>query len=196
MHKAINLQSKKRQQGAILIIGLILLVIVAITAIASMEISNLDYKMASNSAFKSQSFQASETGRVSAGNAIKEYIYDRSWNDANTHINLSFDSSFNPLALNDETEDIFDTDTLVADMNFSVIQSAIAEKISSDIYIVRIPVANVATGGGLQQLAGYRGAGKGIATSGSAIYFELRARGMAKGGAQTVTASEYRAFIQ
>ncbi|WP_053980934.1 hypothetical protein [Marinagarivorans algicola] len=196
MHTIIRKKPKKKQQGAILIIGLILLTIVGIAAIASIETSNLDYRMASNSAFKSQSFQASETGRVSAGNAIKEYIYDRSWNSANKHINLSFEASFNPLAVSNQSEDVFDTDTLETDMNFSVAQSATAEKVSSDIYILRIPMTNAASGGGLQQLAGYRGAGKGVATSGSAIYFELRSKGMAKGGAQTVTASEYRAFIQ
>lgn len=197
MNKLVALSMKSKQNGAILVIGLVLLIVVAIAAIAGMEISNLDYKMASNSAFKNQSFQASETGRITAGDAVNQYIYDRSWTNATTHPNLSFeDTEFNPLALNSDVEDVFDTDTLIKDMDFSVVQSIVAEEIASDIYIVRAPTASVALGGGLQQLAGYRGAGKGVATSGSSIYFELRAKGSANGGAQTITASEYRAFIQ
>ena len=197
MKKIYSLNKLKNQDGAVLAVGLILLIIIAIAAIAGMEISNLDYKMSSNAAFKNQSFQASETGRITTGDAVNQYIYDRSWDNATIHSNLSFtDSQFNPLALNTDTEDVFDTETLVKDMAFSVATSALVQEVAADIYIVRAPTASVATGGGLQQLAGYRGAGKGVATSGSSIYFELRAKGMANGGAETITASEYRAFIQ
>lgn len=192
-----NKLTKNNQRGAVLIIGLIFLIIISIAGISGMEISNLDYKMASNSAFKNQSFQASETGRITVGDAVSQYIYDRSWDNASVHSNLSFtDVDFNPLALNSSSEDVFDTDTLVKDMNFSLVKSDTTEAIESDIYIIRSPTVNVSSGGGLQQLAGYRGAGKGVASSGSSIYFELRARGTANGGAQTITASEYRAFIQ
>lgn len=197
MKKIILTHKLKAQNGAVLVVGLILLVIIAIAAIAGMEISNLDYKMASNAAFKNQSFQASETGRITTGDAVNQYIYDRSWDNASIHTNLSFtDSQFNPLALNTDTEDVFNTETLVKDMKFSIATSALVQEVSSDIYIIRAPTASVASGGGLQQLAGYRGAGKGVATSGSSIYFELREKGSANGGAETITASEYRAFIQ
>ena len=162
-----------------------------------MELSNLDYKMASNSAFKNQSFQASETGRITTGDAVNQYIYDRSWVNATIHPNLHFTlEDYSPLALNSDTEDAFNTETLVKDMTFSLTTSSVAQEVAADIFIIRSPSATVASGGGLQQLAGYRGAGKGVATSGSAIFFELRAKGTAYGGAQTITASEYRAFIQ
>lgn len=190
-------KNNNKQSGAVLAIGLILLVIVAIAAIAGMELSNLDYKMASNSAFKNQSFQASETGRITTGDAVNQYIYDRSWVNTTIHSNLHItQENYSPLALNSDTEDLFNTESLVKDMTFSLARSSVAQEIAADIFIIRAPSATVASGGGLQQLAGYRGAGKGVATSGSAIYFELRSKGTAYGGAQTITASEYRAFIQ
>ena len=187
---------KKNQNGFVLITGLILLIIIAIAAIASMEMSNLDYRMATNSAFKAHSFQASETGRIAAGDAVNQFIYERSWSEVATHPGISIISGFSPLAENAASENLFNATTLIKDMNFTVAGTTTIESVDADIYVVRAPSAAAAAGGGLQQLAGYRGAGKGAAASGSAIYFELRAKGAGNGGAETTTASEYRSFIQ
>ena len=190
------MQHPQHQSGFVLITGLILLIIIAIAAIASMEMSNLDYRMASNSAFKEQSFQASETGRIAAGDAVNQFIYERSWDGVTVHPGISFASTFSPLSANGDSENLFSSGSLAKDMDFDIASTSAIEKINSDIYIIRAPSAAAAIGGGLQQLAGYRGAGKGVASSGSAIYFELRSKGLGNGGAETTTASEYRSFIQ
>ena len=187
---------RNAQSGVILITGLILLFVIAIAAVTSMQISNLDYKMAANTAFKNQSFQASESGRIAAGDAINQFIYDRTWVGVTPHSGISYNSSFNPLDANAASENPFNATTLIKDMEFTIATSSGIEAVDADIYVIRSPSIAAASGGGLQQLSGYRGAGKGIASSGSAIYFELRATGTGFGNAQTVTASEYRTFIQ
>lgn len=186
----------RHQKGFVLITGLVLLVVIAIAAITSVEITNLDYKMASNLAFKEQSFQASESGRAAAGDAVNQYAYDRSWDGLTLHSGVSFSSGFNPLAPNATTENLFSQSSLVKDIDFTIAKSTNTSPVDADVYILRSPNAVAAAGGGIQQLSGYKGAGKGIASSGSAIYFELRAKGMGSGSAQTTTASEYRTLIQ
>ena len=85
---------RNAQSGVILITGLILLFVIAIAAVTSMQISNLDYKMATNTAFKNQSFQASESGRIAAGDAINQFIYDRTWVGVTPHSGIIYNSSF------------------------------------------------------------------------------------------------------
>lgn len=186
----------KKPSGFILVTGLILLVVIAVAAISSMEISNLDYKMASNTAFKDQSFQASETGRIATGDAVNQFIDERSWTSVAYNSGLSFDSTFNPLAQNANTENLFDMTSLNRDMRFSIAKSTTMANVDADIFIMRAPGVSSVAGMGTQQFSGYEGSGKGLAASGSAIYFELRSRGIGSGGAETVTASEYRTFIK
>lgn len=186
----------QKQSGFVLITGIIFLVVIAVAAISSMEISNLDYKMATNSAFKDHSFQASETGRITSGDAVNQFAYERSWDSTDLHSAISFDTAFNPLAQNANTENLFKGETLDKDMTFAVSKSDDVAEINADIFIMRAPGVASLAGMGTQQFSGYEGAGKGIATSGSAIYFELRSRGTGNGGAETITASEYRTFIQ
>ena len=191
-----KVKNTQHQKGFVLITGLILLVVIAVAAISGMQSSNLDYKMASNTAFKDQSFQASETGRIAAGDGINQYMDERSWDNVTTNIGLSYNNALNPLKQNAATENLFETTSLVKDMDFKIDKGTKVSKIESEVYITRIPGVHSVAGMGTQQFAGYDGAGKGLGASGSAIYFELRSRGKGNGGAETVTASEYRKFIK
>ncbi len=191
-----NVKAIQHQEGFVLVTGLILLVVIAVAAISGMRSSNLDYKMASNTAFKDQSFQASETGRIAAGDAINQYMDERAWDNVTTNIGLSYTSTLNPLKQNANTENLFDTKSLVKDMDFKIDKGTKVSKVESEVYITRVPGVHSVAGMGTQQFSGYDGAGKGLGASGSAIYFELRSRGKGNGGAETVTASEYRTFIK
>ncbi len=187
---------QRTQNGFILVTGILLLIAISVVAISSMRASNLDYKMSSNTAFKAQSFEASETGRVLAGDAINKFIYERSWADLTIHASMVFDTQYDPLKENASSELPYDTSSLTKDMTFSLAKTTDRKAMNADIYIVRTPNVSAASGAGSQQLSGYRGAGKGIASSGSILYFEIRSKGLGNGNAQTITASEYRTFIQ
>lgn len=55
-------RSHRKQNGAALVVGLILLVAVTLMALAGMNSSTLDLMMAGNEQFRSRSFAAAETG--------------------------------------------------------------------------------------------------------------------------------------
>jgi len=54
--------SKQRSNGAALIVGLVLLVVLSLLAIAGMNSAKLEFIMAGNEQFKQNAFQAAETG--------------------------------------------------------------------------------------------------------------------------------------
>jgi type IV pilus assembly protein PilX len=58
--------SQRKQQGAALVIGLVLLVILTLLAITGMNTSTTELIMAGNEQFRQKAFQASETGRENA----------------------------------------------------------------------------------------------------------------------------------
>jgi hypothetical protein len=186
----IHLKNTQAQTGFVLISGLIILVIIAIAAIAGSQMSNLDYKMASNNAFKDEAFQNSETGRIAAADAVGKFLYERSWDNTLPHPQLTFDAQFNPLQDNSITENLFKSTSLTRDMTFTINGEVI-----SDLYIMNSPAAVLQQGSGAQMLSGYRGAGKGSASGGAALFFELRSVGLGQGGARATTASEYKGRI-
>lgn len=63
-HNATALQV--RQQGGVLVFGLVLLLILTILGVASGQVSNMELRMSSNALDKSRSFQEAEDARVAA----------------------------------------------------------------------------------------------------------------------------------
>src|SRR5882672_3732872 len=57
-----------RQQGAALIVGLLLLVVLSLLAVAGMNSASLEFIMAGNEQYKQNAFQAAETGIQNAIN--------------------------------------------------------------------------------------------------------------------------------
>ena len=57
-----RLSSVKKQQGAALIVGLVLLVVITVLAIAGMNTATTELAMARNAQYYENSFQAAETG--------------------------------------------------------------------------------------------------------------------------------------
>jgi type IV pilus assembly protein PilX len=53
---------KYRQQGAALVVGMLLLIVITLLAISSMNASTLELQMAGNNQFRQNSFQAAEIG--------------------------------------------------------------------------------------------------------------------------------------
>lgn len=98
-----------RQQGAALIIGLILLVVVTVLAIAGMNTATTELAIARNDQSYENAFQAAETG---IENALAQGRFDTL---ANTTLQQN-------VIRNDEVETVirFETSTLVPDRAFSL----------------------------------------------------------------------------
>jgi type IV pilus assembly protein PilX len=62
MQRNINLKFAHAQQGAALIIGLLLLLVLTILGVSGMNSASLEFMMAGNEQFKNNAFQAAETG--------------------------------------------------------------------------------------------------------------------------------------
>lgn len=186
-----NFYKSKTQSGYVLITGLILILVITIVTTSSMQGSNLDYKISSNSVFKDIAFQSSESGRTAAGEGISYYIYNRDFTGHGVP-GLSYTTDYDPKTDSVVSgEDLYNTNSLTADMFFDVSDDAI-EDLEADISIVKAQGVNTGRSG-VQQLSGYRGAGKSAAAGGVHLVYEIRSTGIvANTKAVAVTASEFR----
>ncbi len=99
-----------RQQGAALVVGLILLLILTVLAVSGMNTSTLELTMASNVQYHQNAFQAAETG-------IDIAIGNRRFNTVTPSV-----SPMMPLNATDTTQTVttFQTNTPVPDRAFSM----------------------------------------------------------------------------
>jgi Tfp pilus assembly protein PilX len=96
-----------RQQGAALVVGLLLLLILTILAISGMTTATLELQMAGNTQYKERAFQAAETG---IERAIETATFDTAnpYDETNQRVDTTAGST------NDDTYDFhmeFDRDT-------------------------------------------------------------------------------------
>lgn len=185
------MQTAKTQQGYVLITGLILILVITIVTTSSMQGTNLDYKISANSVFKDIAFQSSESGRSAAGEGISFFVYNREFSGHEVP-GLTYTENYNPRTDSvADTENLYDTASMSADMFFDVSHDDI-ENLEADISIVK--AEGVDTGrSGVQQLSGYRGSGKGAASGGVNLLYEIRSIGTVPNTkAVAVTASEFR----
>lgn len=188
----------KHQSGFVLIVGLVFILIIALVSVSSMQSSNLDYKIASNSAFKAVALENSESGRKAAGDALSYFIYQRSWSGFSA-LGLDPAENYDPsidelgkITINgsEVNESLLDTNKLNIDLTYNLSGTNI-ETINSNINIIKgYTVPNY--GSGLQQASGYDGLGKGIGAGGAHLLYELRSTGTGASNARAVTATEYR----
>ncbi len=185
-----NTIKRKKNSGFVLVTGLVFVLVIMLVTVATMQSSNLDYKISSNEAFKDIAFQGSESGRVAAGEAVVYYIYSREWTGLQVS-NLTYLSDYDPATDSvGPNEDLYDTSSLNVDMQYDV-SGPYIETIDADINIVKAPGAR-SKGSGLQQLSGYEGLGKGAGAGGVHLIYEIRSTGEGASGAVAVTASELR----
>ena len=70
---AMNAHAARRQQGAVLIVAMILLVVLTLLGVTAMNTTSLEEKMASNTQEQVRAFQAAETGLSQAFNDNNAY---------------------------------------------------------------------------------------------------------------------------
>jgi hypothetical protein len=64
--------ASKRQKGAALVVGLVLMMVLTILAVSTMRTATLELLMAGNAQYKAKAFQLAETGLRDAVNQINE----------------------------------------------------------------------------------------------------------------------------
>ena len=109
MKKTAYLGRRSRQQGAALVVGLLLLVVITVLAISGMNTAATELAMARNDQAYEDAFQAAETGLA---NALSQGIFNTNAN-ANLQTNINTNTSIN-------TSIQFEDSTLVPDAAFSL----------------------------------------------------------------------------
>ena len=211
-----------RQQGAVLLTGLLFLLVLSVVAAVTMQGTTLEVRMATNAAVHVQAFEASEGLRIVSGRLLDEHTYHRGWpttvpggtvdtgrfsvdmpadliiedHDADTDADLLY-------LLNTEGSDFLQTAglyDLAEDMLWCVSStdtctSEDKSDISATSAIYRTRAA-LTEGTGAAMIAGYEGLGVGTAGGGGSLFFEIRSTGKAPVNARSSTGSEYRHIVR
>lgn len=104
-----NFAHRKNQQGAALVVGLLLLVVITVLAISGMNTAATELAMARNDQAYEDAFQAAETGLA---NALAQGLYNTNANAA-LQTNVNTNTSINTMIQ-------FEDSTMVPDKAFSL----------------------------------------------------------------------------
>ncbi|MDZ7737245.1 MAG: PilX N-terminal domain-containing pilus assembly protein [Gammaproteobacteria bacterium] len=196
----------RTQTGMVLVICLIMLLVLTLVAAVAMRSTTVDLQMTTNTMLKTRAFQGSESGRVMSTGVLSSHVFYRGWPG-----NIASTASFTLPDYLDVTDsnselwvsnnaDLGDMSAGAEDMTYMVDGNNdgdydAQEDINSTIYVTKLGAAVPISGSGLGQVMGGEGAGVGAAGSGAAIYFDVRARGLAPGNARSVTGVDYRHVV-
>lgn len=212
----------QRQQGAVLLTGLLFLLVLSIVAAVTMQGTTLEVRMATNNAVALQAFEASEGLRTVSGRLLDEHTYQRGWpvtvpggivdtgrfsaeipTDLNIADNDADDNGDLLYLVNTEGTDFLQTAglfDLVEDMTWCVSSTdSCASEDKSDISAIAAVYRTrsaLTEGTGAAMIAGYEGLGVGTAGGGGSLFFEIRSTGNAPVNARAITASEYRHIVR
>ncbi|MFK5947929.1 MAG: PilX N-terminal domain-containing pilus assembly protein [Methylococcales bacterium] len=204
--------SNKKQKGAALFVGLVILLIMTIVAVTAMQSTTMEVRMAKNDNLTLNAFETSEGPRPLAGEILDEHIYERGWEKDSTNNFIDFLPGLQLKTLiggtltdctpstnanctpklynnNDVDEDILDTNSLTKDMRYRFSSGGGISEIS--IYQIAVKLAS---GNSAAMLSGYEGTGKSAAASGGRMYFDIRSVGQ-YGKARSTTDADYRIII-
>ena len=68
-----------KQQGNVLVAGLIFVMVLTVLGVGAMQSSNLEYRMSTNTAFKKNAFEYSESGRAAMTQVLSQHLSEDSW---------------------------------------------------------------------------------------------------------------------
>lgn len=218
--------SPMKQRGVALVTGLLLLAVLTIVAVAAMQGTGLELKMATNTAVHAQAFEASEGLRLVAGRLLDEHTFWRGWPTTMTGgvipsgdfevaipSGLTVDSNdgdeedaADDLYINNpEGADAIQTAAEWGDLDVDMelcVYNTDPDTGCTDAADTRAQVAVYKTGvrqgvgTGSAQAAGYEGLGVAASAGGAHLFYELRSRGTAASNAESLTVAEYRHIIR
>jgi len=195
------------QRGFVLVTSLVLLLVLTLVGTFSMQGANLEFKMASNMAFRDRAFQSSEAGRRAMSGVLDQHVFERGWPSSLsrpsgfTVLDKDSQDGSDPLYLGNEGgEDLLDDTTLIDDAQYQIDANGDGDyldpgDVDASIQVFRTQVVTP-DGAGLAMLSGYAGLGKSAAAGGSHLYFELRSDGLAPSSARATTAADFRTVVR
>lgn len=186
--------SKKYIKGNVLVTGLIFVMILTVLGVGSMQSSNLEYRMSTNTAFKKQAFEFSESGRSSVTQIIDSHIFGRGWTGVNTAAGLTVldkDSTDGTdlIYLNESAETVT---APVEDAEFYVDtngDSTLDKVAGVSVYLTKEAVAKGNSAGAAN---GYSGAGKGLGNGGFHMFFQVQSDGIGNSNSRASIATDFR----
>ena len=189
------------EKGNVLIVGLFFILILTVLGVGSMQSSNLEYRMSTNTAFKKQTFEYSESGRSSVSQVLDPHIFRRGWtgvntpnglnildNDGTAGVDLIYENEASELVTAPENDAEFYID-FDGDGNNDA-----NEKIA-DVSVYEIK-SDVAVGTSAGSSSGYTGAGKGLGNSGFHMFFQVESTGSGQGDSLASVGTDFRYVVR
>ena len=200
------IKNHNHQSGYILVTGLLFLLVITLVGVTSMNLSTVDYKISSNTAFHVDAFENAESARKTAGSDLLfEYIKNRGWSG----IGFSVPTG---VGVVDNNRDLFmgneedaatlrsgvygDISVLTTDIQFALDGNTDGDTNDGVDAVAGIMViktdTRAAEGSNTAQLSGYEGDGKGAAGGGFYNFFMLMSQGRSAANAAAATSTDYR----
>ncbi len=188
---------KKQQEGNVLVVGLIFVMILTVLGVGSMQSSNLEYRMSTNTAFKKKAFEYSETGRASISQVLSHHLSDDSWTDVNKNTGLTVldkdnSSGADILSINEVSESVANP---VKDAEFYLdVDADGTDDLVAEVSVYSFdPFAS--PGSSLGQFGGSEGAGK---SGGKGTYrriLQVVSDGVGPNSSRAAVATDFRHVI-
>lgn len=207
---------RKHQQGAVLFVGLMLLLIMTIVAVTAMRSTNLEVRMAHNDNQKMKAFASSDGPRPLSGDVLDDHIFDRGWNEVASPGGLKVISdgsvfvdmddpdgtgtycSYASSTWSCEPDNLYDTPpavlTYTALLKKHMVYSFVSGEGGTKLTLNKVAV-KLAAGTSAAMVSGYEGTGKAAAASGAHMFYDIRSAGLLT-EAKTTTGTDYRIVIR
>jgi len=187
----------REQDGNVLVVGLIFVMVLTILGVGSMQSSSLEYRMSTNTAFGKQAFESSETGRAAITQSLDAHIFGRGWTGVDLANGLQVldkdsDAGADLIYVNQTGEAV---DVPTEDAQFFVDSDSsgtfdATEKIAG-VSIYQI-ASKVEKGNSIGSNNGYSGAGKGVGNGALHMHFQVMANGEGPSSSSSSVAVDYR----
>ncbi|MEX2516478.1 MAG: PilX N-terminal domain-containing pilus assembly protein [Gammaproteobacteria bacterium] len=199
-----------QQNGMVLVISLILLVVLTLVAVVAMRSTNVDMQMTTNTLLKSRAFQNAESGRQLTAGVIGDHVFYRGWpSSAGGTVPASSNFTLpDNYTVVDTDEELYVENAELADLISDSRPIHLEYQVDADgdgLYVgandikAGISVLKTTTvaapGSDTVQVSGYAGLGGGAAGGGAYMFFDVRSYGGGPGNARADTGIDYRHVV-
>ena len=187
------------ERGNVLIAGLIFVMILTVLGVGAMQSSNLEYRMSTNTAFKKQAFEYSESGRASITQILALHLREFGWpasitldagltvldNDGTAGLDLLSENGSTELVTLPDADAEYYIDT-----NGDGTTELVA---NVSVYSLKTEACK---GCAIGQFGGAEGAGKGGGNGGFRTMLQVKSDGVGSANAQSSVATDFRHVIR
>ena len=172
------------QRGSALLVALLMLVVLTLIGIAATTTTTFELQIAGNDKLYKRAFYAADGATEMGGELIERNIEDRDWDLGDDGVsavsptnplyrgNVSIESP-NPYMNREDVDDGIPSDT-----NRDAVYPRTATNSDPHTNVKVVGNTTLSTGSAIQLIAGYEGKGKGAASGGAWITYDVRAQRM------------------